>query len=122
MNVQHSSRSDRWFTPVDIIERSRRVLGIIDLDPASEPAANERVKATTYYTEHNDGLYHTWSGSVFCNPPGGKKGKDSLTCLFWKQLMMCVIEGHIDHAIFLCFSVEALQNTRGKSVPSIGEF
>jgi hypothetical protein len=37
----------------------REVLGRIDLDPASNPIAQERVKAGTFYTEADNG---------FCDP------------------------------------------------------
>lgn len=118
MNIMHSSRTDRWFTPIPIIERVKKVLGPIDLDPASEPLANERVGAGEYYTE--DGQNLKWFGTMFINPPGGKTGNQSNTAIFWKKLMQS--RNKIQHAIFLAFSLEALQTTQGKGVPSIGEF
>lgn len=108
MNIQHSSRTDMWFTPIDIIERARRVLGEIDLDPASCAEANERVKAAKYYTEAENGLTLPWYGKIFCNPPGGKTGNKSNTVLFWQKLM----DSDFEDAIFLCFSLEAMQTTQ----------
>lgn len=128
MNVQHSSRTDRWFTPVDILGRVRTVLGgSIDLDPASEPAANERVRAKRFLTEKDDGLYADWVTSmapvsVFCNPPGGKVGRVSKTALFWQRLMTETACGRVSHAVFMCFSAEALQTTQNKDCPPVGEF
>lgn len=110
MNIQHSSRTDRWFTPVYLIESARKVLGTIDLDPASEPLANERVKASKYYTETDDGLLQPWFGSVFVNPPGGRRGRDSISALFWGKLM--AEKYNVDHAIWLGFSLEQLQTTQ----------
>src|SRR5688572_17987036 len=85
VNVQHSSASDSWATPADIVERARHVLGgVIDLDPASDSFAQETVRATRYITREENGLVTPWHGrakpgNVFLNPPGGKDGKYSRT-------------------------------------------
>jgi phage N-6-adenine-methyltransferase len=61
---------NEWYTPRDYIEAARFVLGgQIDLDPASHAIAQECVKATTYYTEADDGLTKEWRGRVWLNPP-----------------------------------------------------
>ena len=54
MNAKHSSASSTWYTPVDIIERARRVLGAIDFDPASDSFGNSRVRADVYATQVDD--------------------------------------------------------------------
>ena len=56
-------------TPPGVIERARRVLGEIDLDPASNEEAQSYIRARSYYTIHDDGLAHTWAGNVWLNPP-----------------------------------------------------
>ncbi|MBW1673998.1 MAG: hypothetical protein JRJ45_10220, partial [Deltaproteobacteria bacterium] len=70
--VIHNSGNNEWFTPRPIIECARRVMGSIDLDPASCDKANETVKATTYYTMQHNGLERTWHGNVWLNPPYGR--------------------------------------------------
>jgi hypothetical protein len=123
VNIQHSSRTDRWYTPLDVIVRAQKVLGNIDLDPATDEFGNARVGATYILTEKEDGLVAPWvSGTVFLNPPGGKRGNKSLAGLFWERLMKHREAGGLDDAIFLAFSAEALQSTQGKGYPSIGEF
>lgn len=114
MNIQHWSRSDSWATPVDILEKARVVLGCIGLDPASSREANTRVGADYYYTRQEDGLSLDWvpHQSVFLNPPGGKLGAKSKTQLFWTKLIQYRELGHLEHAIFMAFSAEALQTTQ----------
>ena len=67
----HQSESDEWYTPSEVVEAARRTLGSIDLDPASCPAANAIVQATTYWSRQLDGLAdnHAWEGNVWMNPP-----------------------------------------------------
>lgn len=60
---------DEWGTPPDFVEMVRTVLGGIDLDPASNDAANKIVKATDYFRKENDALIRPWHGRVFLNPP-----------------------------------------------------
>lgn len=124
MNILHSSATDEWYTPLDIILRAQGVLGCIDLDPASDDFGNARVGATYFITKDQDGLVAPWptNCSVFINPPGGKRGNQSNTALFWHRLMKYRETGNLKHAIFMCFSIEAAQNTQGKGVPSILEF
>lgn len=71
-NAKHSSKSVEHFTPHDVVEAARELMGGIDLDPASCAAANKYIRATTFYTQRRNGLKRRpWSGRVFLNPPGG---------------------------------------------------
>jgi hypothetical protein len=68
-----SGKVDFW-TPQPIIEAARKTLGRIDLDPASNCAANERVKATKFFNEQEDGLTRLWGisespSTVWLNQP-----------------------------------------------------
>jgi phage N-6-adenine-methyltransferase len=75
--VLTSSLSNEWYTPDHIIERAHRLMGGIDLDPASCEQAQQTVNAGAYYTQEDDGLSKPWHGRVWCNPPYGRRTKES---------------------------------------------
>lgn len=67
-------KSNEWWTPSRYIDAARKVMGGIDLDPASCKEANRTVKATKYYTERENGLAQEWYGRVWLNPPYSSSG------------------------------------------------
>jgi ParB family transcriptional regulator, chromosome partitioning protein len=68
-HVTHNSGEIEWYTPSCYIESARAVMGSIDLDPASCEHANLTVRAANYFSAHENGLIHSWSGKVWMNPP-----------------------------------------------------
>ncbi len=122
MNIQHSSRSDLWYTPISIIELVKGVLEHIDLDPASDEFGNSRVQAARYFSREDSGLEQEWGGSIYCNPPGGKLNNKSLSALFWQKMMRTRESKSFKHAIWMCFSAESAAITQRKGVPSILAF
>jgi len=121
--AKHLSKSNEQYTPLEITESVREVLGRIDLDPASSELANEeRVKADYIYTKENglETFEEDWFGRVFLNPPGGGQplvngvGIRSNPVLFWAKLMHEWEAGNVEAAIVLGFTIEVLQTTQGE--------
>ncbi|MFB2876878.1 hypothetical protein [Floridanema aerugineum] len=138
-NPRHLSNSNEHFTPDWLLDAVREVLGSIDLDPASCEEANKRVNAQMFYDADSCGvgaLGLDWDSrevneagqlvvkpaNVFCNPPGGKVANKSQIKLFWNKLIEQVEKGNIRHALFLAFSVEALQSTQKKTDKAMLDF
>lgn len=68
-HVSNNSGDNEWYTPPCYIESARKVMGSIDLDPASSETANKVIKAKTYFNESENGLVQAWKGNIWMNPP-----------------------------------------------------
>lgn len=88
---------NEWYTPPQYLEAARRVMGGIDLDPASSETAQELVQATVYFTKDDDGLKRPWSGRVWMNPPYSK----DLVWPFCERLCEFVASGDVTEAVVL---------------------
>lgn len=101
--AKHSAKTAEWYTPDDIVERARKVLGCIDFDPCTNETANKRIKAAMYFNAFDDGLKRRWpSGTVLLNPPTRKTQK------FWKKLMEHRDCLNLSDAIYIAYSIEQL--------------
>ena len=96
-HVSNNSGNSEWYTPREYVDAAREVMGCIDTDPCSCEAANEVVRAETYYTAEQDGLQQEWHGCVYVNPPYG----DGTVEEFAVKLMLELDEGRTTQAIFL---------------------
>lgn len=138
MIPQHMSLTQEHYTPSNVVEAARRVMGGIDLDPASCAVANERVRAVQWIGLPADGLALPWHGRVFLNPPGGTftarrknkgdpkpvtppedtahrlhYGTDSRACAWWRKLTDEYETRRLAQAIFVGFTLEILRSTQG---------
>lgn len=120
-NIRHSSESVEHYTPVAYVEAARKVMGSIDLDPASCDFANAVVQAKRIYTAKTLGHNKAWRGNVLLNPPGGringnwepvKAGGESSAKAWWFKLVSEWTNGGVDRAIFIGFSLEMLQTSQ----------
>ena len=96
-------KSNEWYTPAYIIEAARKVLGTIDLDPASCEQANQVVRATRFYSAKDNGLAQEWRGNVWLNPPYGRVNGSgaSVIRMFVTKLVDEYETGKIEQAILL---------------------
>lgn len=107
--AQLNSKGDEWYTPVDIIEKARCVMGDIDLDPSSSIHANRTVKAASFYTRAMNGLSPNlpWRGRVWLNPPYGR-GPESAGS-FIARLVNEYVAGHVTEAI-TCLNLNSMSS------------
>lgn len=94
--INQTSGEVEYYTPVEIIEAARRVMGAIDLDPASSARANCVVKASRFFDEQVNGLSQDWHGRIWMNHPfhaGWNACDDSC------KRKTCEKRGHVYHDI-----------------------
>lgn len=96
-HVSRNTGDNDWNTPNEIIDLARTVMGGIDLDPASNPAANKEIQAAKFYTKDDDGLVKQWKGRVWMNPPYSGE----LIALFTEKLAESYQSGNVTQAIAL---------------------
>lgn len=86
---------DEFGTPVEILDAARKVMGRIHTDPATNPAAQKRVRAVVFYTKKDNGLTKRWEREVWLNPPFSI-GKE-----FVAKLLAEIDAGNVTQAILL---------------------
>lgn len=97
------NETNERYTPKNIINLVKKVLGTIDLDPASNEAANKVVGANHYFTRQDNGLVRSWYGNVFCNPPFGRlyRANGGYQKLFIDKAIQEYNVGHMSSGILL---------------------
>lgn len=109
MVVQHLSLSDQHFTPPHVIEAARRLMGGIELDPASCDRANVIVKAERYFTKEVPATQaiNWYCKSAWLNPPGGLDPFGGSNQKWWfEKLLSSYRLGRVQQACFLSFNLE----------------
>ena len=92
-----NSGDTEWFSPRSITEAAHRLMGGIDLDPASNALANDVVQATRYFDREADGLRQPWVGRIFINPPY----INTVISAFVDRLLDHVRRGDVTQAVVL---------------------
>lgn len=106
----NQSTNNEWYTPRPFLDAARDVMGAIDLDPASNPMANEAVQAARYYTITDDGYAHSWGAPdepvrVWMNPPYGTHDGESNQARWSRRLIEEYRAGNVSEAIMLVNAV-----------------
>ena len=101
-NAAHNQRTactgnNEWYTPAEYLDAARKVMGGIDLDPASHAIAQKTVKAAVFFSQADDGLSHEWIGRVWLNPPYSQPDIQR----FADKLVAETVAGRISQAIVL---------------------
>jgi len=76
------SGTPEWWTPKKYVHAVHKVMGDIDLDPASCEEANKIVMAKRFYGPGDNGLLKKWEGRIFLNPPYGDFTRDFVEKFF----------------------------------------
>jgi phage N-6-adenine-methyltransferase len=93
----NNTGENEWYTPAEFVAMARRVMGGIDLDPASCPEANKIVNASVFFTERDNGLEQHWEGKVWLNPPYSR----DLMPAFCEKLASHVDAGDVTDAVLV---------------------
>jgi hypothetical protein len=88
------------YTPPEYIEAARKVLGEIDLDPATCKFAQKWIRAKQYFTAEINGLSQEWRGRIFLNAPY----QANLHSRFIDKLVDEINAGRVTSAVLLTLS------------------
>lgn len=100
------SDNNEWYTPAIYIDAARKLMGSIDMDPASCEYANQLIKATNIYTIETDGLSHNWNGNIWLNPPYGRDSDNTPNQKLWSEYLTNQYKaGNISQAVLLVNAV-----------------
>ena len=103
--VHLQQESVEWYTPKKYVEAARKVMGEIELDPASSSQANRIVQAKLFYDQTHDGFTKTWKArTVWLNPPYCKSGNTSNQAMWTAKLLREYKAGNVNEAIVLVTS------------------
>ncbi len=98
--INQTSGNFEYYTQSFIVEAARKVMGSIDLDPASSTIANQTVQAACYYTIEDDGLIQPWFGNIWMNHPFARVNNPK-----WIDKLRVEYEiGDVNQACAICFA------------------
>lgn len=116
-----------YITQPGLVDLARKLMGGIDLDPATSEHANALHRIHNAYGPGpvpvawapwtwgavptlgpSGGLSGPWFGRVWCNPPGGKDVR-----LWWDRAVSMWTAGAIEQCVYLGFNIEHLRTGAG---------
>ncbi len=97
--INQSSEEFEYYTPEPWPSLARELMGGIDLDPASNPIANQTIQASRFFTQEQDGLSQSWHGRVWMNHPFHRGELACPTPRKKCKKKKCKTRGHINKAI-----------------------
>lgn len=103
--INQDSGNTEYYTPSEIVELAREVMGGIDLDPFSSMRANIRVNANAYYDVHDDGLIKVWYGRMWINHPFSRKMNKAVV----EKLVREYEKGNVSQACCITFAATSEQ-------------
>lgn len=104
--ILNLSTNNEWYTPASYVDAARELMGGIDTDPASNPFANETIRAAVFYTKDMDGLSKPWAGRVWLNPPYGHDESNTSNQNIWSSRLVEQFEAGItEQAVLLVNAV-----------------
>ncbi len=98
--INQTSGIYEYYTPQVIVEAARRVMGGIDLDPASSACANDRVKANFFFDKEDNGLNCKWWGWVWLNHPFSRSGNR----IWIERLINEYVNGDVQQACCITYA------------------
>jgi len=125
--LTNSASAEHYTSPL-IVERARKVLGEIDLDPASSLEANRVVRAKMIFTREDDGRVLKWGGEdaapsrVFINPPSSPRtnaveyARTGDVRAWWVKAMGELQARRVRAFVFIVFRIDALTSMAAGSL------
>ena len=92
---RNQATSDDWITPKWLIDR----LGPFDMDPCASDTQPWPCAARSLTFKQN-GLWHDWTGFVWCNPPYGRATASWLKKLAWHNNGIALIFARTETVMF----------------------
>ena len=98
--INQDSGDFEYYTPIEIVDAAREVMGSITLDPFSSRQANEEIKAEIYFTIEDSGLSQVWGGNIWMNHPFSR----NMNKLCIEMLLDEYINGLVNQACCITFA------------------
>lgn len=98
--INQDSHDYEYYTPLEIVNAARFVMGGITLDPFSSDVANKKIGAEKIFTVNDNGLSQKWFGKVWMNHPFGRK----MNKLCIEKIVKEYISGNIEMACCITFA------------------